>query len=267
MGQTRKPKTKFMKKIAACILVVVAICANSCQKELSAPIPTPPSIDSNYLLKTYTIGFTSSFTTPQPITFNVKYSANKQLTNLISTSNPGDKFVYTFPSATKYTMDIFGSNLLSIHEDIFTSSIGFTDSTYQYNNTKDTSAEKYFYNTNYQVITMNEYQFNNGKSELNNTINYSYNTDGDLITASGTDLNIESYTYYSNAVYVNPIVFGILNSASYKKMHLPKTYNLTSNGYVIATATYTYTFDAKGRVSTDTQTFTDGSVMNKSYTY
>lgn len=249
-------------------LIVAIIFATSCQKEISASnSANHNTIDSSSLLKTYSETYSTSATSSISATFNVQYDAKKQIIGLISISNPGNKFVYTFPLATKWTQDIFSSDTLTIHEDFFTNPNSFLDSTYQYNDTKDTSAEKYFYNSNNEVVSMNEYQFNNGVSQLINTINYTYNTAGDLISATGSDFNSETYTYYTDAVYLTPLVTGISNINSFKKMHLPKTYNLTSNGISVITVNFTYIFDAKNRITFDKATAVDSSTLTKAYTY
>ncbi len=248
------------------IFITVIIFASSCQKELSAPNQAT-TIDSSSLLKTYSETYSTGITSSTSVTFNVQYGPNNQIIGLISTSNPNDKFVFTFPLTTKYTQDILASDTLVLHEDFYTNSNFFLDSTYQYNDTQDTTAEKYFYNANNQVTTMNEYQFTNGKGELINIIKYAYNTDGDMINASGSDLTTETYTYNTDAAYVTPLVTGILNINSFKKMHLPKTYTLTSNGIIITTLNFTYIFDAKNRITFDKATAIDGSNLTKAYTY
>lgn len=248
------------------LLIVLILTGTSCQKEFSSSSPNT-TIDSSSLLKTFSETYSTGVTSSTSVTFNVQYGANKQIIGLISTSNPADKFVFTFPLATKYTQDIFAGDTLVIHEDFYTNNNSFLDSTYQYNDTRDTSAEKYFYNANNQVVSMNEYQFTNGQSELINTINYSYNSDGDMVSATGTDLSTETYTYYTDAAYVTPLVTGILNINSFKKMHLPKTYSLSSNGILISTLNYTYIFDTKNRITFDKATANDGTSLTKAYTY
>lgn len=260
-------RTKMKNIFPLFILIAVIISSTSCQKELSATLPPINAVDSSGLLKTYTEGYPSIASPINSLTFNVQYGGNKQIIGLISASNPANRFVFTYPLPTKYTQDILAADTLMLHEDFYTNSNGFLDSTYQYNDTKDTSSEKYFYNSNNQVITMNEYQFNKGQSELINTINYTYNIDGDLETATGSDLNKETYTYYTDAAYVSPLVLGIININSFKKMHLVKTSNLTSNGMVIISVNYTYTFDAQNRIVTELANGSDGSRVTKAYTY
>ena len=265
-SESSYPKFLKMKSILS-ILFIVIIFASSCQKELSATIPVIASIDSSNMLKTYTEDYSSSVSVKQSVSFNVFYDGNKQITSLISSTNAGDRILFNYPFATKYTQDLFISDTLIIHEDFYNNSKSFLDSTYQYSDSKDTSTEKYFYNSNNLITQMKEYQYNNGSSQLLNTINYTYNSDGDLLTATGTDSNIETYSYYTDSVYLKPLIFGILNANSTKKVHLPKTYSLTSNSIVVTNATYTYTFDVKRRISTETESFSDGSSLTKTYTY
>lgn len=175
--------------------------------------------------------------------------------------------MYNYVSANKYTFDIFSSNMVTLHEDFYTNGSSFVDSTFQYNDTNDTTGEKYIYNGTNQVTTMKEYDYGNAASTLTNTISYTYNTDGDLLTSSGTDSNIDNYEYYKDSSYVSPLIIGPLNSNSSKKFHLVKKYTSISNNSVVGSAMYTYTFDASNRISTEKQSYNDGHIVLKTYTY
>src|SRR5450631_388573 len=72
----------------------------------------------------------------QIATYNLSYDANGRLTTLASIPEPAvTKFIYQYPSATLYTLDLYNTNVLSIHENLWLNASSFLDSTYQYNDT------------------------------------------------------------------------------------------------------------------------------------
>src|SRR4051812_35612598 len=104
-------------------------------------------------------------------------------------------------------------------------------------------------------------------SVLDNTITYIYDANGNLIRTQDTDTNVDTYEYYTNLIYAPPLVTGPLTAESTKKKTLVKTHTLTSNGSLVGSAGYTYTFDDKDRISTETAVLSDGSITTKTYTY
>ncbi|MBC7423572.1 MAG: hypothetical protein H7334_08990 [Ferruginibacter sp.] len=244
----------------ACMAALLA----SCQKDISKQAGRPVV---NSKVKTYTEDVTSTLAGHVVNTFNVLYDGSNRLTSLVSATNAGDKFIYNYVSANKYTFDIFSSSMVTLHEDFYINGSAFLDSTFQYNDTNDTTGEKYIYNGTNQVTTMKEYDYRNAASILTNTISYTYNTDGDLLTATGTDSNIDNYEYYTDSSYVTPLIIGPLNSNSTKKFHLIKKYTLISNNTVVGSAMYTYTFDASNRISTEKQSYNGERIVLKTYTY
>lgn len=256
-----------MKKIIA----IVCCCAaaaffTSCQKEVSIenfPLgPDSTRTDSFNRVKTYTetiqgAGLDTS------LTFNLAYDTDGKLVSMTSTSNPGDKFVYSFPAANRYTMDIYNSNLISIHVDFMLNNNLLVDSSFQYNDTQDSSTEKYVYDGSNQLIAIKNYEINDGQTSLTGTATFTYNNDGDCVSSTDENGETVTSTYYTDQRY-SPLLFpGYPNSITAKKMHLRKTLS-TASGYVV---TFTYTFDNLNRIIKETATGNDGTIVTKSYTY
>lgn len=165
-------------------------------------------------------------------------------------------------------MDIFGSNALTLHEDSYINGNGFLDSTLQYDDSQDSTTEKYIYNSANQLITLKEYDYSTAAgAELYNTTTSSYNSDGDLISTTDTDNNRNDFEYDTNLSYVSPTVFGLVNPNAGKKLHLLKKQTQSSNGYPVGSIDYVYTFDGNDRISTEKATGNDGSISIKTYTY
>lgn len=256
-----------MKKNLHCFLAfAVIIFFTSCGKEYSTDTGSTPTTSNK--VKTYTEDVTSNYLGNSYTTYDLSYDASDRLISIISKTNSGDKSLFHFPSNSLFTIDLYNSGSLSIHEDFFLNSNLFIDSTFQYNDTKDSSTEKYFYNTSNQLVTMKEYTYSKLKgAELDNITTNIYNGNGDLIESSDLNTNIDTYEYYLDLSYPMPIVSGPVNAISVKKNHLVKKHTLTSNNYLVGSVDYTYTFDSKNRISTEKATASDGSVIIKTYTY
>jgi hypothetical protein len=182
---------------------------------------------------------------------------------MISASSPGDKFIYQYNSNNTYTLDLYNSNILSIHEVFFiNSSLSLFDSTFQYNDTKDSSTEKYIYDSNKQLVTLKQYYYSavNG-AVLWNTHNYSYDTYGNMIQDTDNTTTV-SYTYYGNLL--NTLLIGSVYETQNK--YLVKTTSFQSGGNIIA-INYTYTFDSSNRVTSQKAVASNGDVIIKTYTY
>src|SRR5947208_6941337 len=124
---------------------------DSCQKQTDTP-----SSSQSFKIKTYTEDVTSA-SYHSVITYNLTYDSQNRLISVESTTSPGDKFVYSYPQQNLFQMDLYNSNLLSIHEDFYLNSFSYVDSTFQYNDTNDSTTEKYVYNSAKQLIERREY--------------------------------------------------------------------------------------------------------------
>ncbi len=236
--------------------LVLIVLFSSCQKEPTDDNPASPSAK----VKTYTEDVTAGGQHTVTV-FNLAYDANDRVISLVSASSPGDKFVYQYATAS-YTLDIFNSNMLSIHEVFFLNGNSLVDSTFQYNDTNDSSTEKYIYNSSKQLITVKEYEYSQlTGSILYNTSNYEYDGNGNVIRVTD-DISTITYEYYTS----------LLNPLSFLSPYLPVNKNLvktTSADYGGSTIvlSHTYTFDSSNRLSTETIMADSGEVAIKTYTY
>ena len=241
-------------------LLVITISFTSCKKEKSSEGGgnPPPS----YKVKTYTenIDYGGGYT--ENVTFNIQYNSDDRITSMTSASSPGDRFEYKYFSGG-FTMDIYNSNELSIHEIFYFNSKSFIDSTLQYNDTKDTTTEKYIYNNGNQLITLKMYDYSKVTGPLlANTTHYTYDANGNMIKETD-DYSVTTYEYYPDLKnYL--FTFGIPSDHSNK--NLVKTTIATSGGASI-TLNHVYTFDTKNRISTETITFDSGEVATRTFTY
>jgi hypothetical protein len=222
-----------------------------------------PSTDSASLPKTYTedirsTGFNSL------TTYNLTYDGNNRLTSMTAIPEPAIvKFVYKYSSNTSLTMDLYNSNVLSIHEILWLNSSGTLDSTFQYNDTNDSSTEKYIYNSSKQILQIRDYNYSSSGSELDHTTDYIYDNLGNAITESTSDGNSTNFTYYMDMP--NTLTMG--QTFFPQSKYFIKTASSSSSGTPV-TATHFYSFDGSNRLIKDSAVTTGVSaVLIKSYTY
>lgn len=248
-----------MRKIY--IVLIITTLFISCQKEI---IPgnqdgsgTTPTTSNK--VKTYTEDITSGGT-HTITTYDLIYDGSNRLISLTSETSPGDKFLYQY-SSNSFTLDVYNASAITIHEVGYLNSNSFLDSTFQYNDTQDTTTEKYLYNASNQLVTLKDYDYSKiTGSQLNNTTTYAYDNNGNMVSATD-DFSVTTY------VYTN-----LLNNLALIPSYLPP------NKYLVKTTTYTsggssstinqaYTFDANNRLSTETDTDNQGDILIKTYTY
>jgi len=218
---------------------------------------------SSSLPKTYTedirsTGFNSL------TTYNLTYDGNNRITSMTAIPEPAVvKFVYTYSSNNSLTMDLYNSNVLSIHEILWLNGSGKLDSTFQYNDTHDSSTEKYIYNSNKQILQIKNYNYSSSGSELDHTTDYTYDNLGNAVTESTSNGNSTNYTYYSDLP--NTMTMG--QTFNPQSKYFIKTASSSSSGTPI-TATHFYSFDSSNRLVKDSAVTTGVSaVLIKSYTY
>ena len=238
--------------------VVGILLFTACKKDNDTP-----SADSASLPKTYTedirsTGFNSL------TTYNLTYDGNNRITSMTAIPEPAIiKFVYKYSSNNSLTMDLYNSNVLSIHEILWLNVSGTLDSTFQYNDTHDSSTEKYIYNSNKQILQIKNYNYSSSGSELDHTTDYVYDNLGNAITETTSGGSSTNFTYYTDMP--NTLTMG---QAFYPQTkYLIKTASSSSSG-TLETATHFYSFDNNHRLTKDSAVTTGVSaVLIKSYTY
>ena len=193
-------------------------------------------------------------------TYDVAYDNSNRIISLISESNPGNKFVYGYSPI--YTFDIYDSGSISIHNQFFLNSNSFVDSAFQYNNTNDTTTDKYFYNSSNQLLKDITYSIENGVQTIDDITQYTYDSNGNNITETDDD-GTYTYDYYTDKI--NNIVLIELYPIGNKNLVKTTTYNDGSG--TVTVFNHTYTFDAHNRVTSETQSDGNGDISIKSYTY
>lgn len=249
------------------LLPLFVLFFSSCQKEISGEIARPTdttrtrgtggTLGSSFLVKTYTEDITTASGNLK-VTFDLKYDISDRIVSMISRANAGDKFVYQY-SANKFTMDLFNSNVLSIHMDCFLNNMQLIDSSLQYNDTRDTSTEKYSYNSAKQLTQKKEYEYNRSVAILIDKIAYEYDAVGNVVIETG----LSATTTYTYATQVNNLNFGQIYFSQSK--NLP-TKTITS-GAGGGTINHTYTVDSLNRVTSEKAISNDGNVLIRTYTY
>src|SRR5205809_4019640 len=126
-----------MKKTLIAAIIGIFL-STSCKKNNETPSAGTASLPKTYTEDIRTAGFNSL------TTYNLTYDGNNRITSMTSIPEPAiNKFIYTYSSNNSLTMDLYNSNVLSIHEILWLNSSGALDSTFQYNDSHDTSTEKY----------------------------------------------------------------------------------------------------------------------------
>ncbi len=251
-----------MKKNFLFLAVIALAILSSCQKEVSnTPLPA-----ASLKIKTYTEDIRSGILGDFVVTYNLSYDGSGRMISMVDASEPGTKFVFAYPSSSKYTMDLFAENIFELHADYFLNSYSKLDSSFQYNNTGDSMTEKYVYNPARQLTKLYQYDYSKVTgSSLWNTTSYTYDGAGNLVKSEDTDDYVYTYEYYTDKLVLLPELMPF--AGSNQKANLLKKFTLTESGTVTGSATHTYTFDSKDRVSTVKQDYSDGDVVIKTYTY
>jgi YD repeat-containing protein len=231
----------------------------SCKKDNNTT-----NTNSSALPKTYTEDIRSSAIGNSVTVYNLTYDPNNRIISMDATPAPPVlQFQYAYASDNTYTMNLYSYGSLSIHEKFWVNTTSLMDSTFQYNDTEDTTTEKYLYNTDKQLLQIKEYDYSNAVSVLSNTTSYTYDANGNPITESDDQGKLITYDYYTDLT--NTLTMGAVYT--YHSKNLIKTATTQSGGSQV-TATHFYSFDSSNRLTRDsiTTTVADLTVI-KSYTY
>jgi hypothetical protein len=232
---------------------------SSCTKDNSTA-----GSNTTSLPKTYTEDIRSSVIGNSVTIYDLTYDANNRITDLTSTPAPPSlNFVYAYPTAASVTLDLYESGTLSIHEIYMLNSSSLVDSTFQFDNTGDTTTEKYIYNGSKQLIQQNTYDFSTSGSVLNNITNFTYDNLGNVASSVDNQGKSITYTYYTN----------LPNTLTLGQTFLPQTVNFIqtatlSSGGSTETVNHYYTFDSSNRIIKDSASSVEIDLIAiKSYTY
>ncbi|MGF2414586.1 MAG: hypothetical protein ACQUYJ_19780, partial [Ferruginibacter sp.] len=183
----------------------------------------------------------------------------------------GYQFLYTYNGTSGYVMELKKGTHLNIYLVNFLNSSLLIDSSFQYNDTKDSTTMKFIYNASKQVVEQKTYSYSLSKGiALSRRDTFTYNTEGNVLThtelgVNGTTNYTETYTYTnfagSNFGYGTPYA-----PSMYKK--LPATISIYypgSNQTVVSN--FTYVFDSSNRLIKSTQINSAGNSLVKQLEY
>ncbi len=145
--------------LAGICLTALLFC--SCQKEIETfPSGSDSTINNTALVKKYTEDISTINMPDEHFTdsFALNYDDKDRLLSMVSLKPlSGNKFLYTYTAADSFTLDLIDNNIVSIHEIFYLNGFSLVDSTLQYNDTHDTSTEKYTYNAGKQLLQADAY--------------------------------------------------------------------------------------------------------------
>jgi YD repeat-containing protein len=245
-----------MKKLTLLAGAILIICFYSCSKSNDTPS------SSSSLPKTYTEEVRSSVENVL-VVYNLTYDNKNRLISMAATPEPSIlKFTYQYPDDKTVFMDLYQSGQLNIHEIIWLNSFSFIDSTYQYNDTQDTTTEKYFYDGNHLLTLTNEYEYANSVSSLSGQTQYTYDNNGNVLTQTD-NTGTTSFTYYTDLPFNLTMGQPWLNTPKY----FIKTTESNPSGTPLTTTHY-YKFNSNNLLIQDSA-YVSGAdaIVIKSYTY
>jgi hypothetical protein len=242
-----------MKKVSFSLtgFILIQLLLVSCQKQLDIEIPTGGGgggvITSK--IKTYIESINGVADT-----FNVVYDASDRISSITHLPPGIGKFAYEYNGTTSINFKIYdgiGNTNVSIHESYYLNSNQKVDSSFQYNDTQDTSSAKFIYNQA-NLLTEARYYENDaaGKSILITVENYTYDAIGNRLTtvirSAGNNI-ISTTTYTYNNILNNTWLVPANLPPSNKNLPLTQ---VETNALNVETSrlTYEYTFDAQSRV-------------------
>jgi YD repeat-containing protein len=245
-----------MKKLTLLASTILVFGFFSCKKS------NDTTSSSSSLPKTYTEEVRSSVLN-ELVVYNLTYDNKNRLISMAATPEPSIiKFVYQYPSDNTVFMDLYESGQLNIHEVIWLNSFSFFDSTFHYDDTQDTTTEKYFYDGNHLLTLTNEYEYANSVSSLSGQTQYTYDNNGNVLTQTD-NTGTTSFTYYTDLPYNLTMGQPYINTPKY----FIKTTSSNPSGTPLTTTHY-YKFDSNNRLIQDSSYVTGiDAIAIKSYTY
>jgi hypothetical protein len=160
-------------------------------------------------------------------------------------------------------MDLYENGNLNIHEILWLNSSSKLDSTFQFNDTGDSTTEKYIYEANHLLVQQKEYDYSTAGAVLTSTTSYTYDNLGNPVQSMDDQGNAITYTYYTDLKYNLSIGQSYIPVSA----NFVKTQTTSSNGSTV-TVTHYYDFDSNDRLIKDSASTTGVDLIAiKSYTY
>lgn len=239
------------------ILSLLVIINVSCKKE-SAGSNAP------HKLKSYTEDITAVGIGHVVETFNISYDDQDRITSVVSATKPGNRLVYQYINNNEFIFEKIEDHKVTAHSACFiNSSLSLIDSTYEYNNRKDTVSMKYLYDSENRIVKQKEYlhSYLIKAPVWVNTLNYHYDLNGRL-TKKTDNYSEATYRYdaeHENTVQIEPFYFPV-------QQKLP-THTYTIRWGTLITIEHSYSFDEHKRLISEKAVSSDGRINVKSYTY
>ena len=252
----------YLKSSLLALAYLVFIC--SCKKNDTVQNNGTPD-----KVKKYT-EIVKNFSTISGDTFNVSYDNQNRLTGLISPTT-GNQFIYTYTGNTSYVLEIKNGAHVVIHSVYYLNANLLVDSSFQYNDTNDSTTMKFVYNATKQLTEQRTYDYSlPAGAVLFRKNNYTYDVDGNLFKdtetgSTGSTNSIKTYTYtnYTSSIFSLATIY---LPQLYRKLPLQTSlYYPFSNTTVVSD--FTYVFDAQNRVTNQTETNGAGNYAKKLFEY
>jgi hypothetical protein len=248
-----------MKWKALIVPALLLALFSSCKKDSSNS-----SAGNNNRLKLYIEDLTNT-SYNEIDSFNFTYDGQNRITSLYSSKI---KTVYAYPTSNTFTVDLYTGGVFNVHEVAFINSSSLVDSTFQYDNTGDTTTEGYIYSGK---LLMRKYTYDYFTVQgplITTQDDYTYDNNGNPVKdiqsdGSGNVNTVSTFTYTDKLLN-----YSIGPTYLAQSKNLPATQVQTDgSGNPIASVTYTYVFDSSNRVIKETDAVDNGESVVKTYVY
>jgi len=255
-----------MKSFAFAAVCIFFVSLYSCKKDTTGS--SNPTTTTSTKVKTYIEELQSSDRSISIDTFNIIYNSADKIISMTSSSGGNFNYEYNTNDFFMY-IGYYSHRIITVH--FFLNSNHLVDSSLQYNDTNDSSTERYIYNSKQQLVQYRHYYYRawTGGAALESVTNYGYDSDGNLITQTeagpdGNTTKTRRFTYNNvkNKVNISTPFYPVLH------INLPVTETiLDGSGAVTATVNYEYTYDSLNRVKVEKKSDSYKNVVIKKYFY
>jgi YD repeat-containing protein len=248
-----------MKNLPVFLMTSVGLFLFSCSKNNNST-----NSNNSTLVKSYT-DVLNSLGNSEVITFNLTYDGQNRLVSMKSNPPATFNYEYTYPSNNTATLDYYDNGQISEHQMLWLNSNSYLDSVYRFDDSGDTTTEKYLYN-GINLVQYIQYNYSTTATTVNNITNYTYDNQGNLVSTLDSYGKSVAFTYYTDSV--NNFNFG--NTFLPLPQFYVKTEILTVGTTTTLAESHYYTFDDKNRLIKDSASiYTNGNNGSdvKTYTY